>query len=324
MRAALALDNLCFFAEERKFSNTSLGAMLDWIKTFLAVYRAGSVTGAARALHLTQPTVSQHIRALEAHLGWRLFDRLPRGVTPTAAGHELATAVGAHVDGVEIALESTRRRAAGPSAGTVRLGGPAEFLSELALPALIPALDEGVSLWTQLGLADELVAGLRRRELDVVIATRRARARGVVYEPLYDEELVLVAGPRWSARISPRAVRQRGAEALAQAPILAYAQHRPLLERYWRRVFGTRLAASPRLVAPDLRLLARATAAGAGITVLPAYLIEGPLARGELVPLVHPPEPPQNTIYLAHRSDAADTARIALVCEILRRAAQTW
>ena len=298
--------------------------MLDWMKTFVAVYRSGSVTAAARALHLSQPTVSQHLKGLEAHVGSSLFDRLPRGVSPTAAGHELAAAVSSHLDVLEIALESARRQPGGRSAGTARLGGPAELLSAAAIAALIPALDDGVRLQVRLGLADELIAALRRRELDLVVATARIRAAGVVYEPLYDEELVLVAGPRWAARIGPRAVRRRGAEALTGAPILAYARHLPLLQRYWRHVFGARLATSPRLVAPDLRLLRRATIAGGGVTVLPAYLIAEPLARGELVALDRPADPPTNTIFLAYRRDAAEQSRVTLIAGLLRRAAPSW
>jgi DNA-binding transcriptional LysR family regulator len=299
-------------------------AVLDWLKTFLTIYRAGSVTAAAGALHLSQPTVSQHLKGLEAHVGNPLFDRLPRGVTPTAAGHELAAALGSHLDVAEIALESARRQPGARSAGTARLGGPAELLSAAVMAALIPALDEGLRLRVELGLAADLIAALRRRELDVVVATARVRAAGVVYEPLYDEELVLVADPRWASRIGSQAVRRRGAAALAEIPIVAYARHLPLLQRYWRHVFGERLAASPRLVAPDLRLLRRAVIAGAGATVLPAYLAAEPVAGGELLALAHPADPPTNTIYLATHRDALDDPRVTLVCELLRRAAPSW
>ena len=297
--------------------------MLDWIRTFVAVYRAGSITGAARALHLSQPTVSQHLKALEAHLGAELFDRLPRGVAATAAGHDLAAAVGSHIDRVEVAVEAARRND-GPSIGTVRLGGPAELLSELAVPALAPALEQGARLRIRLGLAGALISALRGRELDLVLATSRVRAAGVVYEPIYDETFVLVAGPRWADRLPAGAVKRRGAAALDGAPVLAYAQHLPICRRFWKVVFDARLAGSPRLVAPDLRLLARATAAGAGITVLPAYLARPWLDRGELIQLVDPAEPPRNTIHLAYRKGGLDEARVGVAVDLLRRAAPGW
>jgi DNA-binding transcriptional LysR family regulator len=63
---------------------------LDLLRTFLAVYRAGSVTGGAELLGVSQPSVTAQVKALEADLGRPLFERLPRGMAPTAAGEELA------------------------------------------------------------------------------------------------------------------------------------------------------------------------------------------------------------------------------------------
>lgn len=192
------------------------------------------------------------------------------------------------------------------------------------MAALSPALDEGVRLRVRLGLAEDLIGALRARELDVVLATTRVRARGVTYEALYDEELMLVAGERWAARIPARAIRTRGAAALADVPLLAYAEHLPLLKRYWRVVFGARLSRTPQLVAPDLRLLSRAVVAGAGVTVLPSYLVEPLLSRRELTALATPDEVPRNRTFLACHSPTMEEARVALVCELLRRAAPTW
>ena len=298
--------------------------MLDWIRTFLAVYRAGSVTAAARSLHLSQPTASQHIKSLESHLGRPLFDRLPRGVSPTPAGHELAASIGPHLEMVEAALESARAPAAGRMTGVVRLGGPADLIATAVIPPLTAALDEGIKLRLRLGLADELIDALRGRQLDLVLATVQRRARGIEYEPLYREEFVLVAGPRWAARISPRLLQRQGAAALAGAPVLAFAEHLPIVRRYWEAVFGARVGQPARLVAPDLRLLLRATVAGAGITVLPRYLAAEALASGDLVQLASPAEPPRNTIHLAFRPAALEQPRIGLVRDILRRAAAGW
>lgn len=70
--------------------------MLDHrARTFLAAYRAGSLTQAAKQLHVTQPAVSQHIRQLEAHYGEPLFTKTSRGVEPTAAGALLYQALSA-------------------------------------------------------------------------------------------------------------------------------------------------------------------------------------------------------------------------------------
>jgi DNA-binding transcriptional LysR family regulator len=57
----------------------------DELRTFVEVARDGSLSGAARRLGLSQPTVGRHIDALEAVLGSALFARSPRGLTPLAS-----------------------------------------------------------------------------------------------------------------------------------------------------------------------------------------------------------------------------------------------
>ena len=59
------------------------------LEYFVAVVEHGSVTAAAHALHIAQPSLSQALRSLERELGIELFHRLPRGMRPTPAGEEL-------------------------------------------------------------------------------------------------------------------------------------------------------------------------------------------------------------------------------------------
>ncbi|MCA7897689.1 helix-turn-helix domain-containing protein, partial [Burkholderia cepacia] len=60
---------------------------LNWerYRTFLAVLTEGSLSGAARALGITQPTAGRHVAALEAAFGQTLFTRSPSGLLPTEA-----------------------------------------------------------------------------------------------------------------------------------------------------------------------------------------------------------------------------------------------
>src|SRR5690606_40980576 len=58
----------------------------EWYRSFVAIYRAGSVSAAAASRHLTQPALSQHLAALEAEVGEPLFHRRPRKMVPTERG----------------------------------------------------------------------------------------------------------------------------------------------------------------------------------------------------------------------------------------------
>ncbi|MEV0720721.1 LysR family transcriptional regulator, partial [Asanoa sp. NPDC050611] len=250
---------------------------LTQLRTFLAVYRSGSLTAAARRLGLAQPTVTAQVRALEERLDRQLFERLPRGVAPTPAADDLAARVSAPLD--QLAMVAERDDAA--PAEPVRLAGPAEMLAVRVMPVVAPLVAAGIRLRVSTGLAEDLLDGLRAGRFDLVLPAVRPRGRSVVATTLMDEEFVLVGAPAWQHVADPGA-----------APLISYAADLPILRRYWRHVFGRRLTAEPALVVPDLRAVLAATVAGAGVTVLPSYLCAAELAAGTLVPLLEPDEPP--------------------------------
>jgi DNA-binding transcriptional LysR family regulator len=291
-------------------------AKLPWLQTFLAVYRAGSITAAAPRLFLTQPAVSQQIRALESRLGQRLFERLPRGTVPTPAAHELARRVAPHLDVLEAAMESTPR-GLGSLAGTVRLGGPAEFLGERVLPALASLAAQDVRLDVHLGLAAPLLEMLAEGALDLAVSTQPVRRSGIESEPLYEEAFVLVGAPVWGARLPAEVIAANGAGALDGVPLVSYGTDLPILRRYWRVVFGARLAAPAAVVVPDLRGVREAVVAGAGVSVLPVYLCERSLSEGGLVVLHRAASAPRNTLHLAWRTDTLREARLGYVRNLL-------
>src|SRR5579859_2904256 len=89
-------------------------------RSFLAVIRDGSLSGAARSLSLTQPTIGRHIDALEQSLGVALFTRSQHGLLPTSAALDLVP----HAEDMAAAAEALIRAAsgeAGESHGVVRL-----------------------------------------------------------------------------------------------------------------------------------------------------------------------------------------------------------
>ena len=297
-------------------------ADLDLVQTFVTVYRAGSMTAAARLLHLTQPAVSKQIQAFESQMRRTLFTRLARGIAPTPAAHALAGMLAPHLDGIEASIAA---HATGPGAlrGTVFIGGPDEFLGGTVLPSLRSALEHGIVLRSQLGLPRELLDALVAGTLDLVVATQKLATRGVRFESLYTEEFVLVGSPYWAARLSSAAIAERGAALFADEPVLAYDETLPIIRRYWRAVFGAPPPTHAALLVPNLRSVASAAAAGLGVTVLPRYLIADGLQRGSLVALSPAAAGPTNTLWLAARIGGT-TPRVAFVAETIRRAAVSW
>jgi DNA-binding transcriptional LysR family regulator len=282
------------------------------LRTFLAVYRAGSLTAAARLVGLTQPTVTTQLRALEDRLGRQLFERLPHGVTPTPAADDLAARLAAPMDALEVVAGGGALDEAVPEP-PVLLAGPAEFLAAVVVPSIGPLLAKGVRLRITTGLSEDLLVGLRAGRYDLVVSTIRPRGRALTSQPLADEDFVLVASADWADRIDLDLLSREGPAALDDVPLISYADDLPIIRRYWRHVFDTRLVAEPALVIPDLRAVKAAAVAGLGITVLPRYLCETELANGSLRLLADPEDAPINTGFLVQRSGAHPLNHVALV-----------
>ncbi|WP_374224060.1 LysR family transcriptional regulator [Nocardiopsis sp. MG754419] len=298
---------------------------LQLLRTFLAVYRSGSLTAAARLLRISQPTATTQIRSLERRMGHTLFERLPRGVAPTGEANELAARVAGPLDALETAAEASTAGTASSPPSPLRLAGPAELLGERVLPALAPSVDdEELRLRVRTGLADDLLEGLRAGRHDLVVSTVRPRGRMLLAEPLMDEEFVLVAAPSWAERIGVDRVRRQGCTALCGTPLVTYAEDLPIARRYWRHVFGVRLTHTAAITVPDLRAVMTSVIHGAGVTVLPRYLCQGALEDGRLVALLEPEDPPFNTVYLARRPGASDHPHLERVRAMLVRAARSW
>ncbi|MFJ5273571.1 LysR family transcriptional regulator [Streptomyces sp. NPDC088358] len=298
---------------------------LALLRTFVTVHRAGSFTRAAALLGLSQPAVTSQIRTLERQLGRPLFLRQARGVTPTTIGDELAHKAAPHLDAlVEIAEAGLDEDS---SLRTLHLAGPPEFTAERALPALTELTGDdgqGFALRASFGNAEETLEGLAAGHHDLAITTARPRGALLTATPLCDEEHVLVAAPRWAARINPGKLRRGGSPVLDSFPVVEVHESLPLVARYWASVFDSRPAASGTVVVPDLRAVLACAATGAGLAVLPRYLCAEALERGDVVALLDPVVPPLRTYFLVVRTGTLAMPHIARAYEWLLRAAADW
>lgn len=154
-------------------ANTSGNKQFDWdlIQSFVAVMEAGSLTGAARALSSTQPTLSRHIELLEIQLGKVLFERTGRGLEPTYSAHTIAK----YAYKMRSEADSLARAAAAEGAGGrpfVRIAASRQLALQI-LPTLIteiqsrsPEIDIGI-------VASDDVSNLLRRDADIAIRNVR-------------------------------------------------------------------------------------------------------------------------------------------------------
>jgi DNA-binding transcriptional LysR family regulator len=177
----------------------------DELRTFIEVARDGSLSGAARRLGLTQPTVGRHVDALEAALGLTLFTRSPRGLTPTPA----AQALGPHAEAMAAAAAALGRTASGEAAadrGTVRVTA-SDVMGCEVLPAILAAFHAAYP-----GIAIELALtnrteDLARRDADIAVRMVRPTQSGLIARRIGASRIGLYAHRDYLARFgAPRSL----------------------------------------------------------------------------------------------------------------------
>ncbi|WP_119168981.1 LysR family transcriptional regulator [Algihabitans albus] len=280
------------------------------LRTFLETCRSGSVSRAAAALGITQPAASAHIRTLEDQLGRPLFERHARGVRVTAAGEELATAIGPSYDTLEATFAMLRVRAEAIE-GTIRIAGPSEFMNARMVEPIATLAALGLTAHVTLGGRDVIYGALETGEVDLAITASRPVSPEIGCRVIQEERLLPVAAPAWAARLlGPGGRADRSLTAALAHPPLAYDEQPSQIARLIEREGRDPGSLRPSVVVPDLRFLRALVEGGSGWTVLPDYLIAESLRRRRLVILSCKAAPLINRLYLAWPKSALRQPRV--------------
>jgi DNA-binding transcriptional LysR family regulator len=256
------------------------------LRTFFHVHRAGSVSGAAAALHVTQSAVSQSLAKLEDELGAPLFVRRHRALAPTAAGEALYSVVAPFVAALQGGVEQLHR-ARDELVGTLRVGAPVEFGARRLAPALagFTAAHPGVRFTLTLGHPSQVVPMLEEGRLDLAFAdlldTPPSRLAGLDITDVADETLLLVATPALERTLLQGG---RGFARLAAARYVDYHPGAPAVRGWFRHHFGRVPARIDLALAVEsVQAVLAAAQHGMGLALVPEPAARAALAAGELV-----------------------------------------
>jgi DNA-binding transcriptional LysR family regulator len=155
----------------RRHALTIPAMELYQLKTFVAIAREGSLTRAAERVFTSAPAVSAQLKALEDELGVKLFERTPRGMTPTEAGLRLLEEAQRTLASA-MRMRSAAEQLRGAAQGVVRFGTVVDPVA-LKLGDVLVKLAERhpqVTLQLQQGLSHQTLGAVRRGELDCAYA----------------------------------------------------------------------------------------------------------------------------------------------------------
>jgi DNA-binding transcriptional LysR family regulator len=173
----------------------------DWnsARAFLLTAEEGSLSAAARALNMTQPTLGRQVDALEAEIGVALFERAGHGLILTPAGLDL-------LDHVRAMGEAATRFSIAAAGQTQDLEGKvtlttSEVYAALVLPPILATLrhqEPGIEIDV---IATASTSDLRRREADIAIRNFRPTEPDLIARKLRDAPARLYATPEYLKRI---------------------------------------------------------------------------------------------------------------------------
>ncbi|HWE64452.1 MAG TPA: LysR family transcriptional regulator [Chloroflexota bacterium] len=252
------------------------------LETFARVAALGNYTRVAEDLHLTQPGVTQQVRALERHFGVRLIDIVGRRPVLTEAGRFLATRA-ADLLGTVAALEREMVEFAEARGGTLYLGATLT-IGAYALPALVSRFTAAyprVAVSVEIANTAIMAERVRGGALSLALVEGPLEDATLEIQPFQEDRLLLVVPPghRFTGRlrVAPRE--------LAREPFI------------WREHgSGTRALAEQALAAAGVRPrtvlelssgegVARAVEMGVGVAILSQLVVERAVAAGRLITL---------------------------------------
>jgi len=254
---------------------------LHHLRLFRAVARDGTLTGAARALNLSQSALSSQIRTLEATLGHDLFERRGRGLVLTEAGRialDHAEAIFRAAEDLTATLKHT-----GTVRRALRVGALATLSRNFQIGLLEPLIGRAdVEVVLRSGSQTDLLRALEALSLDIVLTNlvpaRDAASRYLIHS-LAEQPVSLIGGTAEGLKGRPVA------DLLASEPLILPTPESALRASFDALVESLKVVPRIAAEADDMAMLRLLARAGAGLAVIPPIVVRDELASGSLVEL---------------------------------------
>lgn len=294
---------------------------LDWdkLRVFHAAAEAGSFTHAAESLRLSQSAISRQVSALEHDVGVPLFHRHARGLVLTEQGEMLyrtAHDVLMKLENIKTRLTETKDQPSGLLKVTTTVGLGAGWLTE-RIPEFLGLYPD---IQIQLILANEEL-DLTMRQADCAIRLRQPQQPDLIQRRLFTVHFHLYASPGYVSKYGKPASTGE----LKNHRIVTFGEPVPphLSELNWLETVGDfeggkRVAT---LQINDILSIKRAVQRGAGIAMLPDYLVD---KESGLVQLLPETEVPSFDTYFAYPEAMKNQAKLHAFRDFVLAKARSW
>ena len=218
---------------------------LEWYRTFKSVYKNGNFSNAAKELFISQPAVSQQIAMLEAHVGYKLFNRKSKGVEPTEYAKLLNNLIIEALDRLEN-VENGFREKAFNSNKLVSVGISKHLFSSIG-NQLLSKFD---FIDFTYGENDELFQLVDSKKIDFAIVTKKFDTFDTIQKEMGQIKQIMIASNDLDLNIVKNEIKTNNLTAvenwLNQQKWYSYDARIPHIKLFWLYVFDKK---RPSLVA---------------------------------------------------------------------------
>lgn len=289
---------------------------LEWFRTFKAIYEAGTMSGAAKQLFVSQPGIGLHLNALEAYTGFPLFERTSRKMIPTEKGKLLYQQVLSSIQSLQD-VEMRFQKKSGVDRPTLSIGMCVETFQQV-LEKHIPTL--GFNLVMQFGDNEHLQHLLETGSIDSILTSIKSNDTNLLYNPFVKEKFVLVAGKDTDLSVFNSlnlANKNELKDWMKTQFWYSTAADMKVLNRFWETNFGERTDFLPNYIVPNKFSIIRCLSMGTGLAILPEFLCEDYLNTKEIVKIWEGYTPLENMLYYAKRKQSLFMEEINYIEELL-------
>lgn len=286
----------------------------EWFRTFKHVFETESMSDAAKELCISQPGVSLHLNSLEAIIGYPLFERGPRKLTPTEKGKALYQQLQGAVTRLEDVERSFRKRS-GKDRMTVSIG-MFPGLYEQILEHHLSKFDFNIIM--HLGTNDKLISLLENGVVDLAITTKEIHLRNVISEPLGESRFILVAGLptdlsgfRETDKNNKNAIRR-----WLQSQIWYDTAERSNLNKFWKLNFHRDPDFYPNYIVPNNFSILHCLCHSSGLALLPESICREAIEQNKIIGLWHGYHEMKNKLVFGYRNTSLLNDEIQQVKEV--------
>lgn len=291
---------------------------LEWYRTFKAIYKTGTLTGAAQELFISQPGVSLHLSSLENYTGYKLFERKGRRMVPTERGKVLYNFITEALGKLEEA-EKNFQRSTEKHTPTISVGMCFETF-QITLEPFIATLPFNVII--QFGEYPEMVEKLEKGILDLIITPQMVASKEIIYEPFSSETIVLVGGNNIDkdefydvlAQNDPT-ITENWLTSQKWYGTTGDMEH---LRRFWLLNFNKYPDFRPNYIVPNLNSITRCLTSGVGLAVIPDFLCRKEIDNGRIQLLWEGDNKLTNTLHFATRKKTIYAEEIEVIKDIFK------